>query len=623
MGEMNNNLGRIAQSGTKAFMEAMDSKDLNLIGQFGVGFYSGFLVADKMEVISRSMNSKNGEVYKWTSQAQGGSYTITEMPADAAEEIGTKIVLHLKDDASDYLESSKIESLLQKYSEFIEFPISVYKEKTAYEQVPDEEANAKLEEGEEPKMKTVPIKSEGFEQLNNQKPIWLRSPKEVTEEEYTEFYKAAFKSSYDDPMAKTHFVLEGQVEARAILYIPGMLPYELSKDMFSDDSKNIRLYVRRVFINDKFEDLIPRWLKFIRGVVDSSDLPLNVGREILQQSKVLQIINKRLVRKSLDMIRDIEAADYDGASYIQFWNNFGKYLKVGIVEDGDTYKKELAPLLRFFSSKSGEEYTSLDKIVEGMTDAQKENKKIYYVTGEGLSKAKMSPSIEKLAKKGYEVLYMTEPLDEITIETLSSFGDYKLVDANKDGAFDDDSDEEAKKEKEEATEQLSDLIDYLEMELGEKVKSVKVSKLLSESPAALVQGAYGMSPTMQRYMQMQSVAMGEGSLPGMGSMNQAILEINPDHPVIKELNGIVKGAGTSGPIEDETFANKVTLLYDVAAMTSGYEVSDPAAFAKRVVQLMSTGATVSDAVVEESTANVEKDDAASDDGDDAITPEVM
>ena len=328
------------------------------------------------------------------------------------------------------------------------------------------------------------------------------------------------------------------------------------------------------------------------------------------------------MRKSLDMIRDIEGADDDGASYIQFWNNFGKYLKVGIVEDGDTYKKDLAPLLRFFSSKSGEKYTSLDKIIDGMTDAQKENKKIYYVTGEGLSKAKMSPSIEKLGKKGYEVLYMTEPLDEITIETLSSFGDYKLVDANKDGAFDDDNDEEAKKENEEATEQLSDLIDFLEMELGEKVKSVKVSKLLSESPAALVQGAYGMSPTMQRYMQMQSVSMGEGSLPGMGSMNQAILEINPDHPVIQELNGIVKATGTSGPIEDDTFTNKVTLLYDVAAMASGYEVSDPAAFAKRVVQLMSVGSAVSDAVVEESSSE-ENDDAASEDEGDAITPEVM
>jgi len=285
--EMQKNLGKIAQSGTKAFMEAMDSKDLNLIGQFGVGFYSGFLVADKMEVISRSMNaSSKDEVFKWTSVANGGSYSITQMPEDSIEHVGTKIVLHLRDDASDYLESSKIESLLQKYSEFIEFPISVFKEKTEYKQVPDEEANAKLEEGEEPKMKTVPIKEKGYEQLNNQKPIWLRSPSEVTEEEYTEFYKAAFKSGYDDPMAKTHFVLEGQIEARAILYIPGMLPYELSKDMFAEDSRNIRLYVRRVFINDKFEELMPRWLKFVRGVVDSNDLPLNVGREILQQSKV-------------------------------------------------------------------------------------------------------------------------------------------------------------------------------------------------------------------------------------------------------------------------------------------------------------------------------------------------
>lgn len=614
--EMMNNLGRIAQSGTKAFMEAMESKDLNLIGQFGVGFYSGFLVADKMEVISRSMNAKSkSEVFKWTSEAQKGSYSIDQLPESEIEHVGTKIVLHLRDDASDYLEASKIESLLTKYSEFIEFPISVYKEKTEYKQVPDDEANEKLEEGEEPKMKTVPIKSKGYEQLNNQKPIWLRSPSEVTEEEYSEFYKAAFKSAYDDPMTKTHFVLEGQIEARAILYIPGMLPYELSKDMFADDSRNIRLYVRRVFINDKFEELMPRWLKFVRGVVDSNDLPLNVGREILQQSKALKIINKRLVRKSLDMIREIESADDEGASYVQFWNNFGKYLKVGIVEDGDDYKKDLAPLLRFFSSKSGEEHTSLDKYVEGMPEDQKEANKIYYVTGEGLDKAKMSPSIEKLSKKGYEVLFMTEPLDEIMIETLNKFKEYKLVDASKDGAFDDDKDEVSKKENEEATEALSDLIDYLEMELSDKVKGVKISNLLSESPAALVQGAYGMSPTMQRYMQMQSVSMGEGSLPGMGSMNQAVLEINPSHPVVKELNTIVKANGTSGPIEDPIFKNKVTLLYDVAAMTSGYEVSDPAEFAKRVISLMSSDVSVPDAVVEEE----------SDEGDEAeaVTAEVM
>ena len=316
------------------------------------------------------------------------------------------------------------------------------------------------------------------------------------------------------------------------------------------------------------------------------------------------------------MFREIESADDDGASYIQFWNNFGKYLKVGIVEDGEDYKKELAPLLRFFSSKSGEEYTSLDKYIDGMNDEQKEAQKIYYVTGEGLEKAKMSPSIEKLTKKGYEVLFMTEPLDEIMIETLNKYKDFKLVDANKDGAFDDDKDEVSKKEKEEATEALTDLIDYLEMELSDKVKGVKVSNLLTESPAALVQGAYGMSPTMQRYMKMQSVAMGEGSLPGMGSMNQAVLEINPSHPVIRELNTIVKANGTSGPIEDPIFKNKVTLLYDVAAMTSGYEVSDAAAFAKRVISLMTSDVSVPDAVVEESVST-------NDDDAEAVTAEVM
>merc|ERR1712070_1002299 len=209
-----------------------------------------------------------------------------------------------------------------------------------------------------PKMKTVPETIEGYETVNNQKPIWLRSPRDVEENEYKEFYKTAFKSSYDDPMKSTHFVLEGQVECKAILYVPGMLPFELSKDMFDENSRNIRLYVKRVFINDSFQDLMPRWLKFIKGVVDSDDLPLNVSREILQKSKVLSIINKRLVRKSLDMFRDL-AEDEDDSKYIMFWNNFGKYLKVGMIEDNEN-SKEIEPLLRFFSTKSEEEYISLD-----------------------------------------------------------------------------------------------------------------------------------------------------------------------------------------------------------------------------------------------------------------------
>ncbi|MGK3758510.1 MAG: molecular chaperone HtpG [Bacillariaceae sp.] len=316
--EIINNLGKIAQSGTRAFAQALgDGKsDVNLIGQFGVGFYSAFLVADKVTVVTKSMQD-NTKAYKWESEADS-SYSISDAsPEEIEGTSGTKLILQLKEDASTYLEPSKIEELLQRYSEFIEFPMSVWKEKTDYKQVPDEEANKDLEEGEEPKMKTVPETTEGYEPVNNQKPIWLRSPREVSDDEYQEFYKTAFKSSYDTPMKSTHFVLEGQVECKAILYIPGMLPFELSKDMFDENSRNIRLYVKRVFINDGFQELMPRWLKFVKGVVDSDDLPLNVSREILQKSKVLSIINKRLVRKSLDMIEDIAKDDSDeGAQYI-------------------------------------------------------------------------------------------------------------------------------------------------------------------------------------------------------------------------------------------------------------------------------------------------------------------
>lgn len=314
--ELVNNLGAIAKSGTKAFVEALGegSQDaVNLIGQFGVGFYSSYLVADKVEVITKSMQEGSPQL-KWTSKADS-SYTIE--PDDSGEPIegsGTRLVLHLKEDTSEYLDTAKIEELLNRYSEFIEFPISIWKETTEYKQVPDEEANKDLKEGEEPKMKTVPETTEGWERVNNQKPIWLRPPKEVKDEEYTDFYKSAFRASYDEPLRHSHFVLEGQVECKALLFIPGMLPFELSKDMFDENARNIRLYVKRVFINDQFEELMPRWLKFIRGVIDSDDLPLNVSREILQKSKVLSIINKRLIRKSLDMMHDI-ANDEDPSKY--------------------------------------------------------------------------------------------------------------------------------------------------------------------------------------------------------------------------------------------------------------------------------------------------------------------
>jgi len=577
--ELINNLGRIAQSGTKNFMEALGkSADVNLIGQFGVGFYSAYLVADKVEVVTKSMQPGSPQL-RWTSQASS-SFTISDDDTDPFESSGSRLILHLKEDAADYLEMAKIEELLKRYSEFIEFPINVWKESTEYKQVPDVEANKDLPEGETPKMKTIPETREGYERVNNQKPIWLRSPKDVTAEEYTGFYQGAFRNAYDEPMKYSHFVLEGQVECKSVLYIPGMLPFDLSKDMFDENARNIRLYVRRVFINDNFEGLMPRWLKFIRGVVDSDDLPLNVSREILQKSKVLSIINKRLVRKSMDMIRDL-AEDEDETKYIMFWNNFGKYLKVGIIED-DKNKKEIAPLLRFFSSKSQEEYISLDKYVEGMAEGQKA---IYFATGDGKSNAAMSPVIEKLTSRGYEVIYATEPLDEIMFEGLREYKDFDVVDAAKENLrLDDDKDEDKKKMEEILKGEFKITIEYLEALLAGKVQKVKVSTDLVDSPAALVQGAYGLSPTMQRYMRAQTVASGGRDM-GADSMNQAVMEINVNHPIVKDLDRMVKGGGREKKVTED-FA---LLMYDVASMTSGYDVTDMGSFAQRVMSMMASG----------------------------------
>lgn len=385
-----------------------------------------------------------------------------------------------------------------------------------------------------------------------------------------------------------------------------MLPFELTKDMFDENTNNIRLYVKRVFINDKFEDIMPRWLKFIRGVVDSDDLPLNVSREILQKSKVLSIINKRLVRKSLDMFRDL-AEDEDKNKYTGFWNTFGKYLKVGVIED-NANKKELLPLLRFVSSKSVEELTSFDQYIEGMPEDQKS---IYYATGEGQKNAMMQPVVEKLTSRGYEVLLMTEPLDEIVIEAVEGYKDFKIVDASKEGLDIEDGDEEKKKEKEELNEKYADIREFLEVELEGKVQKVTVSTLLTDSPAALVQGAYGVSPTMQRFMKAQAVERG-GDPGNAGLTNQAILEINPKHQIVQDLEEMVRQDKDS-----EVTKNFGMLMYDIASMTSGYEVSDTGDFARRVMTLMATKAK-QDGGEEESVTTESKEDE-----DEAITPEIV
>ena len=563
--ELIENLGRIARSGTANFVKEMDNadSDVSLIGQFGVGFYSAFLVANKLEVSSRCFKDPEDDRKSWKWISDGSSFSV--QPAEDEEYFGTqsgaKIVLHLREEAQEYLDSGKLQDLLKKYSEFITFPIELWNEKVQYDQVVDESAPPPAE-GEKPKMKSVPKSVFEWEVMNKMKPIWLRNPEVVNESEYSEFYKTTFKA-FDEPLTTTHFKVEGQIEFRALVFIPSTMPFELTRDMFAEGGRQMRLYVKRVFINDKFDDLVPRWLTFARGVIDSEDLPLNVGREILQKSRTLKIIRKRVVRKVLDTIDELK--DSDRAKYDTFWNAYGKYFKVGLVEDMD-YKDELKRFVRFWSSKSGDNQTTLEEYVSRMKPGQNQ---IYFVTGEGRKAAAMAPAMEKMKQKDYEVLYMVDPLDEICSQSIVDFDGKKLADINKAG-LDLAKDEDEKKEAEEMTKDYEPLAAWLKKQLGERVQKVQISDRLVDSPATLVQGEWGMSPMMQRYMKSQTTSSASDSAFAIGSRNQAILEINPKHPVIMNL----KNAQESAPDADET-EDMVLMVYETAALIGGYTLEDP------------------------------------------------
>merc|ERR1711933_698949 len=376
---------------------------------------------------SRSFQDSESERKSWKWTSQGSSFSIEEAPKEEyfGDQSGTRLVLHLKEEAQEYLDTGKLSDLLKKYSEFITFPIELWNEKIQYDQVVDESAPPPAE-GEKPKMKSVPRSVFEWEVMNKMKPIWLRNPEVVNGSEYNEFYKTTFKA-FDEPLTVTHFKVEGQIEFRALVFIPTTMPFELTRDMFAEAGRSMRLYVKRVFINDKFEDLVPRWLTFARGVVDSEDLPLNVGREILQKSRTLKIIRKRVVRKVLDSIDELR--ENAPEKYDQFWSSYGKYFKVGLVEDLD-YKDELKRFVRFFSSKSGDNMTSLSEYVSRMKEGQDQ---IYFVTGEGKRAAEIAPAMEKMKQKDFEVLYMVDPLDEICSQSIVDFEGHKLMDINKAG----------------------------------------------------------------------------------------------------------------------------------------------------------------------------------------------
>ncbi|CAI0463579.1 unnamed protein product [Linum tenue] len=555
-------LGTIAQSGTSKFLKALkENQDLGadnaLIGQFGVGFYSAFLVAQKVVVTTKS--PKSDKQYVWEAEADTSSYMIKE-ETDPEKFLGrgTQITLYLKeDDKYEFSDPSRIQGLVKNYSQFVSFPIYTWQEKSRTIEVEEEEEPKEGEPEGEKKMKktTKTEKYWDWELANETKPIWMRNAKEVEKEEYQEFYKKTF-NEFLDPLAHTHFNTEGEVEFRSILYIPGMGPMN-NEDVINPKTKNIRLFVKRVFISDDFDgELFPRYLSFVKGVVDSDDLPLNVSREILQESRIVRIMRKRLVRKTFDMIQELSESE-NKEDYKKFWENFGRFIKLGCIEDSGNHKR-ITPLLRFHTSKNEEELTSLDDYVENMGENQKA---IYYLATDSLKSAKSAPFLEKLVQKDIEVLYLIEPIDEVAIQNLQTYKEKKFVDISKEDLELGDEDEVKERE---AKQEYNALCDWIKQQLGDKVAKVQVSNRLSSSPCVLVSGKFGWSANMERLMKAQ--ALGDtSSLEFM--RGRRILEINPDHPIVKDLNAACRKAPDNNDAK-----RAVDLLYETALISSGFTV---------------------------------------------------
>ena len=634
--ELRANLGTIANSGTKQFMENLrgslnkDSggdgdgvnsdagKGVDLIGQFGVGFYSAYLVANRVSVVTTSYN--DDDVWCWESDA-GGSYHISKM-TESREELGfemahgTRIILHMKDDSTEYVDEHRIRDIVKKHSQFVNYPIELFTVKTQEVELDDDEevevgdgdgedgdrdgedddgdgedddgdgedddgvVIEEVEDDETPKKKRTQKKEiHDWELMNKDKPVWCRSESEVTKEEYESFYRN-ISNDHGGVLGYKPFSMEGSMEFKGIVYIPKRAPFDMFNKNAGEDKTKFKLYAKRVFLMDNCKDLIPEWLRFISGVVDSYDLPLNVSREMLQENSIVSVMRKRIVSKTIDLLKDIYENKEDAEI---FFSQFSRNLKLGVYEE-EKHREKLAQFLMFYTTTSPNSYVRLEDYISRMKEGQK---KIYFLAGENKESVERSVFLEGLRSKGYEVIYMIETIDEYMVQQLKTYKDYEFVSVSQEGlGLEDENGDPGEKEDDSASSE-KDPVDTNEVcklfkeVLGSKVERVVVSKRIVDSPTCLVSSKQGWSANMERIMNAQ--AFGDNNMYQF-MKSKKIMEINPDHKVIKSIYKKYQKNN-----EDRSMKDSILMIYDMACMSSGFKVENVDVFSRTFYNILNVG----------------------------------